>query len=445
MGRGESECDRSAFARYAIDRARVELRAGALGQVRARLKDASAAGPLTPKRIAPLATEAAISELVRALEVRASGTPNEELLELGLELLEPSARPPWTPWPRSTEGSAVRPPPGPPPLPLEPDPDRRGRDPPLADHPNEQIQKEAIGILALGGRGSRAWKHLRTLARDERHPARARLAVEVLGRVSGETERLRRFVALRDAGDRDERLAAAEGLTALGRQEESAAVRFLGELLENGDLSQRDDDEVSTLMATLLRIGGEAGVPTVERLSKRRTLLFGRRETQRIRALAARALERFDAGELQHPVAKAPTPTPPPSARPAAAAPLEVAPPRDPVRPPPTELVPPGADGDPEGTVVIRPRPRPPSPWRAHPTRTGRAQSADVRRRTTTRPGRCGARARRSSPPRLRRSRRGQVPPSAVKTTTRARREWSSGARRPPRRGRLGGGRPRRG
>ncbi len=299
--------------RFHVARALQALARGDLDAAAEAVATLTDAGPLRRRHAALLGAEDALRRLAHALELLAPELGPDGLIERGLRYLTPlgdggvagacavyaatpngDVRRVFRRYLSSHVGFAA---------------DAVGA---LALARDDQVAKEAIGILALGGRDSRAWELLRELGEGRAPPERAALARQVLGRLTGEAQRLRYLVVIREDERRARRLAAARRLGELG-VDDPVVFEQLAQLVLAPELAQRDDEELGELLALLVRLGGVRAVATLQQLAQRRTLVFGRREAQRVREAALATLERLQRGELVGPIRAPrtlPTPTP---------------------------------------------------------------------------------------------------------------------------------------
>jgi len=156
---------------------------------------------------------------------------------------------------------------------------------PLTRHPDPQVVKEAVGILALGGDGSTARRILAAAAEDP-HATRGSLAREALDVVTGERRRRKLVARVKDDPDRRTRIAALAEL-----MEEGSPKTFedLRELVADPELTQRDDEEILLLFRALGKLGGLRSVRVLSEIARKRSL-FRRRDTMRLRGLAESSL-----------------------------------------------------------------------------------------------------------------------------------------------------------
>lgn len=306
--------------RFHVARALQALAAGDLDGAAEAIETLTDAGPLRRRHAALLGAEEALRRLAHALELLAPELGPDGMIERGLRYLTPLGD-------GGVAGACAI-------YAATPNGDvRRVFRRYLSSHvgfaadavaalalvPDEQVAKEAIGILALGGRDSRAWELLRELGEGRAPAPRAALARQVLGRLTGEAQRLRYLVVIREDAQRRRRLAAARRLGELGA-DDPVVFEQLVQLVLAPELTQRDDEELSELLALLVRLGGVRAVKPLRQLAQRRTLVFGRRDAQRVREAALATLERLQRGELRGPARvprTLPTPTPTAQAEPA--------------------------------------------------------------------------------------------------------------------------------
>lgn len=153
---------------------------------------------------------------------------------------------------------------------------------------DRRVAEDAARLLAGGGRGGPGWQLLEEAAEDASDPARCETARAVLDDASGERARRERVRTLQQGAGKPERLAALEALRA------SPGPRLFDELLpaiQDPEFGRRDEDEVEAFLDALVQAGGIRAVRTLQELTQRRTLLFGRKETQRASAVAQRHLD----------------------------------------------------------------------------------------------------------------------------------------------------------
>lgn len=153
----------------------------------------------------------------------------------------------------------------------------------LTSHENKQVVREAVGMLALGGEGSQARKLLEEVVRSGEDTARATVAREVLDTVTGERARKKLLEVAVSDPDKRRRLLAVRKL-----KDEAGPTTFddLREVVSAPDFAQREEDEMHMFLDALTSLGGLRAVKVLQDLAARRSLLFGRKDAQRLRTLA---------------------------------------------------------------------------------------------------------------------------------------------------------------
>lgn len=155
----------------------------------------------------------------------------------------------------------------------------------LSTSDEEHIVKEAIGILAMAGKGTPAFERLREIAQDTTHEVRAGYARQVVGMVTGEADIQKYLEILLGDPDFKRRLAAAKKLQTLG-EKASSAFEQLVEVVKRKEFAAKEQEEVNAILGTLVRIGGVRSVSVLQQLSQRKTLIFGRKDTAKLRTIS---------------------------------------------------------------------------------------------------------------------------------------------------------------
>jgi hypothetical protein len=159
----------------------------------------------------------------------------------------------------------------------------------LAEAAEETIVTEAVGILALGKKGSRARELLEQAAQDELEPRRT-LALEALDVVTGERKRREMGRLLGESGDRHERLSAIGSLKSDGS---SRAFEELVEVVSKPDFAQRDEEEQHLAFDALTELGGLRAVRVLQEIANRKSGLFGRKQSEQLKRIAHAWLQRL--------------------------------------------------------------------------------------------------------------------------------------------------------
>jgi hypothetical protein len=155
----------------------------------------------------------------------------------------------------------------------------------VVDQP--EIVKEAMGILAMGGKGTSAWEVLTRMAKDDLHPERAQLAQLVVGKLTGNAPTVQLLEIAKGDPDERRRLAA---LQQLAKRKNPADFDPLADLARAPELNERPEDEVLAVFHGLQAIGGARAYAVLKELARRKSILFKRKKDARVRALAARWL-----------------------------------------------------------------------------------------------------------------------------------------------------------
>jgi hypothetical protein len=145
-----------------------------------------------------------------------------------------------------------------------------------------RVVAEAASVLASAGRDSRAWRLLEEAA------GRSQAAREVLDDATGEKGR-RELVRIVISDPSEQRR-----LEALGQLEEAGNVRSfddLAALVQDAAFAQREEVEIGRVLDLLVKAGSLRAVRVLQELAGRKTILFGRREAQRLSALARERLD----------------------------------------------------------------------------------------------------------------------------------------------------------
>ncbi|RMG06872.1 MAG: hypothetical protein D6731_24865 [Planctomycetota bacterium] len=153
---------------------------------------------------------------------------------------------------------------------------------PLTTHESEDIVKEGLGILAMAGKGTRAFELLERYAR-ERDTLRGPLAKIAVEKLSGsrKSHRLQEIV-LTDP-NRDRRVQAARRLAQVGHP---SSYEPLADFCRSRELWQRDDEEVLAIFKALRTCGGPRASAVFAELSELKKGLFGGKARERIGKLA---------------------------------------------------------------------------------------------------------------------------------------------------------------
>jgi len=155
--------------------------------------------------------------------------------------------------------------------------------------PEEAIVTEAIGILALGKKDSLARKLLEQAAEGEQQPRR-RLALEALDVVTGERKRRELGQILAAGDDRRERLSAIKLFKADGS---SRAFEELAKVVSSAEFVQRDEEEAQLAFDALTELGGLRAVRVLQDITKRKSGLFGRKQSEQLKQIAHAWLQRL--------------------------------------------------------------------------------------------------------------------------------------------------------
>lgn len=129
----------------------------------------------------------------------------------------------------------------------------------LTEHRDRGIIKEAVGILAMAGKGTRGWRLLHKFAEDLSNLPRASLAQQVVSRVSGQKQVVRLF----RAADQDDSLKLRLGAARTLWKTEGGAAMFapVADLVMRDEFALRDEKEIESLLKALIQLGGKRAVP----------------------------------------------------------------------------------------------------------------------------------------------------------------------------------------
>lgn len=153
----------------------------------------------------------------------------------------------------------------------------------LTTHEDPKVVRDAVGMLAVAAEGSEARKILAEVAQKEQDSARGGVAREVLQTVTGERSRRALFEVARSDPDKRRRMLAVKRIKEDGSL---AAFNELSELISAPEFAQREEDELHVFMDALTSLGGLRAVRVLQELAGRRSLLFGRKDLQRLRSTA---------------------------------------------------------------------------------------------------------------------------------------------------------------
>lgn len=153
----------------------------------------------------------------------------------------------------------------------------------LTTHADARVVRDAVGMLAVAREGSEARRILQEVAHKEQDSARAGVAREVLQTVTGERARRALLEVARGDPEKRRRMLAVKRI-----KEEASPSAFseLSEVVSAADFAQRDEDELHVFMDALTSLGGIRAVRVLQELAGRRSLLFGRKDVQRLRSVA---------------------------------------------------------------------------------------------------------------------------------------------------------------
>jgi hypothetical protein len=161
---------------------------------------------------------------------------------------------------------------------------------PITLDADKGIAKEALGILAMGGKGTNAWELLKTIAKDTQHEYRSGLAQQVVGKVSGSNESEKLLAVIVDDADPARRVAAAKKLAKVGVP---AVYAKLVEHVKSEAFGTRGNSEIAAVFDALSKTGGARSIVVLQELGKKKGFFARARGkgTERLRTLATNWLE----------------------------------------------------------------------------------------------------------------------------------------------------------
>ncbi len=159
---------------------------------------------------------------------------------------------------------------------------------PITLDQNQGIAKEAMGILAMGGKGSKAWGLLKTMASDTQHEYRSGLARKVVGMVSGSKDSEKLLEVVLSDSDDARRLAAAKKLAKVGVP---VVFERLVQHVKTAEFGTRGNSEISAVFDALSKTGGARSIVVLQELGKKKGLFSRNKGTERLRTLATNWLE----------------------------------------------------------------------------------------------------------------------------------------------------------
>jgi hypothetical protein len=151
-------------------------------------------------------------------------------------------------------------------------------------HSNHDVAREALQALAES-KGGRA--KAQAFLQDAREPERAKLAQEVLGKVTGTFDREKWLHVLESFPLKKDRLEAAKHLSGDTGPEAFARI---SKLVATKAFAKRDPDELEAVLGALAAVGGVRSIAVLKQLTERKTMLFGRDATKRLAEAAQKAL-----------------------------------------------------------------------------------------------------------------------------------------------------------
>jgi hypothetical protein len=160
----------------------------------------------------------------------------------------------------------------------------------LTTHSKRSIIKEAVGILAMGGTGSRAWRLLRKYSDDTTNLPRAAFSCLVLSRIEKRKRPLRLFVAT----DGDKSIATRVGAAkTLAKTEggEHFFVPLLDLAMQEG-FAMREPREIEAILAALVQLDAARAISFLHALTTAEArLVVGRTRTEKMKIIAKKALD----------------------------------------------------------------------------------------------------------------------------------------------------------